>query len=427
MFSPEFLAAFYTIAGVIVVFALGRMWAKSRSNSQPDLMLEPEHSPPVQPAMGRTAQPSAPQEIKFNPATAFSAPNPSASNLPRMERPASSMLGNVGEVERPTVTPRPTHEHSTGNAVGSGRYAVNMGNVGQFARPLPKMLAEEIPGVDSSSMIFGGATPALASMLPDSSDRQHEIRKELYQAGFYQPHSLTSFSAARYLAMVLPLVFFGILLILVPPRFEPYVVGMIVIGPILGWALPRMYVRSVARDRRSEIEQAMPDLLDMLNMCVSQGMTIPAAIDRVRKELRGAYPALAQELSIVDEQAKISTLDVALKNFSERVDVPEVHSFTSLISQTERMGTSVSQALGDYSDAMREGLKQRAEEKGNRATFRLLFPTVLCLMPAVYLFLLGPAVIELSKFFGAGGRSALDSGTRVIERINGNRFIDDSQ
>ena len=81
----------------------------------------------------------------------------------------------------------------------------------------------------------------------------------------------------------------------------------------------------------------------------------------------------------------------------------------------------MSEALTNYSDTMRESLRQRADEKGNRATFRLLFPTVLCLMPAVYLFLLGPAVISLADFFTAGGRDSLGSGTSAIQRLNAQR------
>jgi tight adherence protein C len=106
--------------------------------------------------------------------------------------------------------------------------------------------------------------------------------------------------------------------------------------------------------------------------------------------------------------------------FSRRVDVPEVHSFTSLLVQTERMGTSISEALTEYSDNMRETMRQRADEKSNAAAFKLLFPTVLCLMPAVYLFLLGPAIIELSNFFNRGGREILNRGGSVVREYQQN-------
>ncbi len=288
-------------------------------------------------------------------------------------------------------------------------------------RGLPRVLAEDLPdSLNRGEMTFGALTPALASLLPEAGSRQDSIRSDLYAAGYYSPRAVMNFSAVRYLAMMLPMIFCGVLLLFVPPRFEPIVIGAIVLMPILGWSLPRLMVRNQARDRRNEIEKAMPDLLDMLNMCVSQGMTVPASLERIRVEMKGAYPALEQELKIINEQSRIGSMDVALKNFSQRVDVPEVHSFTSLLMQTSRMGTSVSGALAEYAETMRESLKQRAEEKGNRATFRLLFPTVLCLMPAVYLFLMGPAIIELSRFFYEGGRDGLDTGSSVIQRLNTN-------
>ena len=223
------------------------------------------------------------------------------------------------------------------------------------------------------------------------------------------PHAWDNLAAIRYLGIVLPIVLFGILLILVPEELEtPMMVGLVV-GPLLGWAIPGLYVRTKAADRLREIGNGMPDMLDLVNMCVSQGMTVPSALGRVGREIAPVYPALSKELSIVGDQARAGTLMHALKNFSNRVDVPEVHSFTSLLIQTEQMGTSLSDALSDHSDNIRESLRQRADEKANSATFKLLFPTVFCLMPAVYLFLMGPAVLELNRFFYEGGNEVLNT------------------
>jgi tight adherence protein C len=287
--------------------------------------------------------------------------------------------------------------------------------------PLPRVLAADVPITRQDDLAFGPLTSAFAELLPESDTRQEEARRELQAAGYYAPHALLNFAAVRYLLMMAGLIVAGVALVLVPQRLEWMAVISLVALPLLGWAAPRLYVRSRAAERRSEIERGMPDLLDMLNMCVSQGLTIPDSLSRILPDLSGPYPALAQELRIVTEQATIGTWPVALDNFSHRIDIPEVHSFASLLTQTERMGTSISDALVSYSDTMRESLRQRADEKGNRAAFRLLFPTVLCLMPAVYLFLLGPAIIELSNFFYSGGRDALDRGTPVIERINQQR------
>ena len=147
-------------------------------------------------------------------------------------------------------------------------------------------------------------------------------------------------------------------------------------------------------------------------------MTLITALKRVTSELRTVFPALSQELMIVAEQAELGTLEQALKNFSRRVDAPDVHSFTSLLIQTERMGTSVSVALGDYAENMRESLRQRADEKANKATFQLLFPTVLFLMPAVYIFLLGPSIIKLTDFFAGRTTSPYQQADENFRRIN---------
>ena len=95
----------------------------------------------------------------------------------------------------------------------------------------------------------------------------------------------------------------------------------------LGWALPALLVRSRAKSRRTGVERAIPDMMDMLNMCVSQGLTVPDSLARIAQDLKPVYPGLAQELSIVVDQAKVGTLNEALQNFAERIDLPQVDSF----------------------------------------------------------------------------------------------------
>ena len=294
----------------------------------------------------------------------------------------------------------------------------NNGSYGQAAvNTLPQVEAGDVPAMGADDYVFGSATPALAVMMPESETRRSKTKSELQAAGYYQPHAMQNFTAIRYLAILGTLLFFGTVLILAPERFEiPIMVAMILI-PILVWAVPFLVITSQASDRRSEIEQGFPDMLDMLNMCVSQGMTVPHALKRVGSELGKVYPALAQELRIVIEQASIGTFTQSLSNFSHRIDVPEVHSFAALLIQTDQMGTDVTSALQEYSDNIRESLQQRADEKANKATFKLLFPTVLCLMPAIYIFLLGPAIVELSDFFHSGGSDSLNTTTDLFQQV----------
>ena len=286
-----------------------------------------------------------------------------------------------------------------------------------FTEPdhIPKVTADQVPGLVEDDYVFGSATPALAALMPESDVPR--VESDLKRAGYYQPHARQNLSAIRFVLILASLSFFGVLLLLSPPEYEVYLgVAMLVASGAL-WAIPRLIIQNRGAERRSQMERAMPDMLDMLNMCVSQGLTIRDSIKRIATDLRPVYPALAGELAIVTDQSEVGSMQIALDNFAERVDVPEVDSFVSLINQSERMGTSVSDALTEYSNTMRESLRQRTDEKANSASFKLMFPTVLFMMPAVFMFLMGPAILELQDFFDAGGIEGLEGDTGGLENI----------
>lgn len=282
---------------------------------------------------------------------------------------------------------------------------------------IPGVRPDQVPLHGSKDLVFGGVTPALAAMLPESAERQEVLRRELRAAGYYQPHAWHNLAAIRYVGLMGAIILFGAMLLIVPPQLEVFILSMLVVMAMLGWAFPRLFVRSRMTDRVRRIENGIPDMLDMLNMCVSQGLTVPQSLRRISRDMQPVHPDLAQELKIVVEQAEVYDLETALQNFSDRIDAPDVHSINTLLIQTERMGTSVSEALVEYSDNMRETQRQRADQKANQATFRLLFPTVLCLMPAVYMFLLGPAFVELARFMESGNDSLLNSGVNALNDL----------
>lgn len=275
------------------------------------------------------------------------------------------------------------------------------------ANSLPSLRPDQVPTNDGTDYVFGPATSTLSAVMPSPDiDR---TTKELTRAGYHQPHAMQNLQAVRF--MLLFGVFFlgGCAVILVPQSLELLaMLGTLGVAGLV-WAVPRIFLQNKATDRTSQLERAMPDMLDMLNMCVSQGLTIPDSLKRISKDLQPVYPALATELKIVVHQAEVGNLQISLDNFADRVDVPEVDSFVSLLNQSERMGTNVSDALTEYSNTMRESLRQRTDEKANKAAFRLMFPTVLFMMPAVFGFLMGPAILELQEFFDEGGLDALSA------------------
>lgn len=399
-----FQVAFFSLCAVIIALALGSIVRRKRrerllaqrpyedSNRLDRLQRERQEAERLRDVGANSV---APADSIIKPAPVSSVGLPVSKTAVPTNNPASV------RVDQPSVPAATTWQDRTlfGSAMQSGW---------RGSPAIPRVEPHEVPTVDTSDYVYGSATPILASFLPENAAAKATLARELNQAGDYSPHARENLAATRFLFMFGSLLLGGVCVLLSPPALERvFLLGTVALTS-LGWALPSVMVKSRAKSRRTEVERAIPDMMDMLNMCVSQGLTVPTSLARIARDLKPVYPALSQELAIVVDQAQVGNLSEALQNFASRIDLPQVDSFTSLLTQTERMGTSVSDALSDYSDTMRESLRQRADERANQASFSLLFPTVLFLMPAVFMFLMGPAVIEVSKFTNAGGLDALN-------------------
>lgn len=284
---------------------------------------------------------------------------------------------------------------------------------GDLSAPDP----EDLP-MTEDELKFGEATSTLAQMLPETPQRKFRQRQDLQAAGYHSRASWLNLSAVRFVLAFVALLVVGIALIVAPPASEPYLMAALIGAPLLGWAVPPLLIAGKANERRADIERSLPDALDMLNMSVSQGLTVHSSLRRIGPEIESAHPALAQELKIVSQQTQMGSLSQALNNFSKRIDSPEVSSFTSLLIQSEATGTSISRALSDYSDSMRSTIRERADSRANAASFKLLFPTVLCLMPSVFMFLLGPAVVELSDFANTTANELLETRSQALNTLD---------
>ncbi len=430
MTTFQFMVGFYSLSAIAIVLLLARFFRRRRRERkaaerlrqiEAGLLKSDVQSEPLvaQPAVAEPVSLAAADSASDSPATNGVGNEASADDT---NTPNESVSQQPADVSPVPVRPRAATAAASSTEVSwtNRKLFAEIDGRSDRGNDLPRLEPHEIPLADTSDYVFGTVTPLLAELLPDTDSGRKLFKKELVGAGYYKPHALHNLAAICYVGIMLPLFFFGFLLLMVPAQMEMPVILMMVVFSIVGWAIPRLYVRNRSKERKRQIEVAIPDMLDMLNMCVSQGITVVESLRRISADLGKVYPALADELAIIDKQAEVGTLEHALTNFSDRVDVPEVHSFTTLINQTERMGTSVSAALVEYSDNMRENLRQRADEKANQAAFRMLFPTVLFMMPAVYIFLLGPAIIELSDFFNVGGgRDAVQSGRQqAVEQLN---------
>lgn len=263
-----------------------------------------------------------------------------------------------------------------------------------------KLPKEEAVG-SKRPLIFGIFTEGLAGVLPTSRKKREQLQHELHKAGYYHRKSLAEFLALRNGAIVAWAVFIGsaIVILLEPGRdwTKQILLGGGIVAIVL-YSLPRLVLAAQASARVARIQHALPDALDMITMTITGGLPLQRSLERVSDEMTDAHPDLACELAIISRQSQAGSMEHALRQFAGRIDLPDVIALATLVRQTERLGTNVGSAFHEFADSIRQNRRHLAEERGNKASVKLLFPVVFCLAPPVYILLLGPAALEMRNF-----------------------------
>jgi tight adherence protein C len=169
---------------------------------------------------------------------------------------------------------------------------------------------------------------------------------------------------------------------------------------LLMFFLPGLYVDHRLGVRRRDIENGLPDALDLMVVCIEAGSGLDQAIVKTSDELAIAYPVLANELRILTSEIRAGKPRIeAFKSLAARTKVDDVRALVAMLIQTDKFGTSIGQALRTHADVSRDKRRQRAEEKAQKIAVKLVFPLVLCFFPAFYVVVLGPAVIQFARTF----------------------------
>ena len=146
------------------------------------------------------------------------------------------------------------------------------------------------------------------------------------------------------------------------------------------------------------MQKALPDALDMLVVSVEAGLGLNQAMVRVAEEIDRLSPVLSEQMSLVNLEIRAGTSrEESLRNLGERTGLADISSLVGMLIQTDRFGTSVAQALRIHADTMRTKRRQRAEEAAAKTTIKLIFPLVFCIFPAMFVVILGPALIQIME------------------------------
>ena len=203
------------------------------------------------------------------------------------------------------------------------------------------------------------------------------------------------------LAQVLALLVGGILGSLIPSESYFWVLALAVIG----FMAPDIWLTSWQKRRKNRIRRSVPDMIDLLVICVGAGLGLDQALLRVSEELRLSHPEIAEELErvMLERRAGASRID-AWRALAERTNIKEFAAFVSMLSETDRFGSPITKALGDFSEELRTKRRQKAEEAAAKTKVKIIFPLVLCIFPCIFIVLLVPAILGFIHNFSGLGR-----------------------
>ena len=235
------------------------------------------------------------------------------------------------------------------------------------------------------------------TFVPKSPKEMSKVQRRLAMAGLHKPRHVAIYLVGE---IALPLIAFGTVFIVLGRS------GLMFAGlaAVMGYLVPGLIVNRRVRQRQKEIMNGLPDALDLLIVSLEAGLAIDSAILKSAEELRIAYPALAEELHLINVECRAGKprLD-AFKNFAKRTQVDDVRALVAMLVQTDRFGTSIADALRTYAEVSRTKRRQRAEERAAKIGVKLVFPLVFCLFPAFFVVTLGAGVIKLVRAFSSSG------------------------
>ena len=225
------------------------------------------------------------------------------------------------------------------------------------------------------------------------ASRQDQMRQLIAAAG--HPYNLTvsgviaaKFICAAIAAGLGALVFIGLL------KFG-FPLFLVVAGPpVGGWILPDRWLKQQAGSRRTQVERAIPDFIDLLTICLDAGLSFDAALVRVGEKVEGA---LAEELTVMLTEIRYGRARIdAMAALAERIDVEDMSAFVNAVVQSQKLGVALGETVRIQAAEIRRRRRQAAEEKASQASLKMLFPMIGCIFPTLFIVLMGPVALLLT-------------------------------
>jgi tight adherence protein C len=261
-------------------------------------------------------------------------------------------------------------------------------------RPKEKSLTSVVQHAKSS---IGSLMESVENLMPKSDKEISIVLQRLTRAGYRGESAVKVFYGCK---LVTPILLSAIALVTGLANFGPFFVYLLALGG--GFLAPDFWLGKKIEKRQKKLNRGLPDVLDLLVICMEAGLSLDQATARTAHELAQSQPELSDELNIVvlEQRAGRARSD-AWKNMSDRTGVESLRNLVSMLVQTEQFGTSIAKMLRVHSDSLRVQRIQMVEELASKTSVKLVFPLVLFIFPALFLVTLGPAAIVMVESFSA--------------------------
>ena len=277
--------------------------------------------------------------------------------------------------------------------VGAGYWIMNREAEGAAVEAAPKVVLDgpaaegEAPGGLDVLHTLGGLLPRWG--------QDAALERDLLAAGYRHPHRRIYFQGVQMVAGLLSAVLFTLLWKRMGYGAAETLLGFAMGAMIGGWAV-RLLVRGMAQRRRLRIRAALPPALDLMVLGLEAGQPLDLVMTDSGRELRRAYPDLAQEFSLVPLELRAGNprADV-LTSLAKRIGEPELSRLVNVMVDSDRYGTGMAPALKSHARYLRTRRRQSAQEQARKVSVKLVFPVFFLIFPSVLLVTLGPAVISL--------------------------------
>jgi tight adherence protein C len=212
-------------------------------------------------------------------------------------------------------------------------------------------------------------------------------------AGLRSQTTVDTYFAARLLGPAAVLLFWTFF-----RQINVLAIALLAGGAYLG---PDLWLTARGKRRREKIRLGLPDALDLMVVCVDAGLGLDQALLRTGQELGASHAALAEEFLLIGLEQRAGKPRInAWRDMADRTQLETVRGFATMLAQSDRFGTPISRALSTFADDLRKKRSQQAQEMAAKTTVKLMFPLVLFIFPSMFIVLLGPAALTISRNLG---------------------------